>query len=231
MTTSRAFSDNDLDEQIAHNLAAIRELITRCGRGIDDVRVVAVTKTFPLDVVDAAWRCGLRDFGENYVDELVEKSTSRPKDCTWHFLGALQSRRISDVAAHADLIESVSRRKEIEILARQSRRPPILLQIDYTGAPQRGGVAPEDFDALVAYAHQHELEVRGVMTVAPPEPEAAREAFEDMAKRAARYELRVLSMGMSDDLELALRAGSTQIRIGRALFGPRSGPLRARGLT
>ena len=231
MTTSRASSANELDERIAHNLAQLREFIVSCGRQLDEVRILAVTKTFSSSVVDAARRCGLTNFGENYSDELALKSAACAADLTWHYLGALQSRKIPLVVAHAQVIESVSRRRELEILARQSSRCALMIQVDYTGREDRNGVASEDLDELVRVARDLDLDLRGLMTVAPSDPQRAREAFGALAASADQHQLVERSMGMSDDLALALAAGSTEIRVGRALFGARSGALDARDLT
>lgn len=231
MTNSRAFSANELDERIAQRLAQLGELLSSASRSRSDVRIVAVTKTFDVEVVHAAVRCGLTHLAENYLDELVTKKSVCPGEVTWHFLGALQSRKIPDIVRYADVIESLSRRREIDLLAREVRRPSVYIQVDYTGEVQRNGARPNELDELVGAAREAGLNLRGLMTVAPREPAAAAAAFSSLARAADRHQLAERSMGMSDDLMAALHAGSTEIRVGRALFGPRSGALGAGDLT
>ncbi len=231
MTSSPASFDNPLDVHIEQRLGKIRELVVSCGRSLDDVRIVAVTKSFGADVVAAALRCGLTDLGENYLDELVKKRTSNTEAATWHYLGALQSRKIPEIAQHADVIESLSRRREVEILSRQSRQPPVYIQVDFTGEAARNGARPDELDDLIGAARDAGLQLRGLMTVAPRDKERAHEAFSLLVRAADRYQLEERSMGMSDDLEIALRAGSSEIRLGRSLFGDRFAARGASGLT
>jgi uncharacterized pyridoxal phosphate-containing UPF0001 family protein len=231
MTSSPVSFDSSLDQRVARRLGELHELIESCGRSLADVRIVAVTKGFDDHVVAAALRCGLDHLAENYLDELTRKQVRTDATVTWHFLGALQSRKIVAIAQHADVIASLSRRREIEILAQQSRRPAVYIQIDYTGAAGRSGVAPDQLDELVGAARDAGLDLRGLMTVAPIDPELARGAFNSLARAADRFQLKERSMGMSDDLVAALLAGSSEIRVGRALFGDRFAALDAGGIT
>ena len=225
MTSPTSSSRNELAARIAANLADVNETLARYGRSPSEVTVVAVTKTHPLDTVLAAYDVGLRCFGENYSDELVVKSsaTTSLDDVNWQYLGALQSRKIASVAAHADLIATVSRAKEIIRLGQLlEHRPRILIQVDYTGALGRNGAPAGDVAALVDLARRQGVDVVGLMTVAPVDRADAARAFEDLARRAAVEGLRELSMGMSGDYDVAVACGATQIRLGQALFGPRN---------
>jgi hypothetical protein len=223
MTISPASSANpELVARVARNLAALRARIASSGRDPASIRVVAVTKTFGIDAVRAALANGLDHLGENYVDELETKHTQCDGlDVTWHFLGALQSNKIARVARCANVIEAVSRTKELERIAAGDARPALYVQVDYTGGVTRNGAPASEVAALVARARTLELEVRGLMTVAAPDPALARVAFADLAALRTDLGLAECSMGMSDDLELACAAGTTEVRIGRALFGER----------
>lgn len=177
--------------------------------------------------MEAAYLAGVRDFGENYVDELSAKVADvagEPwaSDVVWHYLGALQSRKIATVSALAQVISGVSREKELERLAAQPVHPLLDIQVDCTGLAQRNGARPDEVAKFVADARTLGLPVRGLMTVAPPDPAGAARTFALVRDLAETEGLAELSMGMSDDWPLALAHGATEIRIGRALFGART---------
>lgn len=226
MTTSPAsFASDELVQRVAANLAAIERRITATGRVLESVRIVAVTKTFPSSVVRAAAAVGLDTIGENYVDELEAKSRAT-EDLTlrWHFLGALQSNKIARIVVASDVVCGVSRLKELEKIAAHHPGMVIYVEVDHTGEAARNGASPREVEELVHRARDLELDVRGLMTVAPTDPGAARLAFAATAALADDLGLAERSMGMSDDLEAALECGSTEVRLGRALFGPREAP-------
>ncbi|MHB1087511.1 MAG: YggS family pyridoxal phosphate enzyme [Acidimicrobiales bacterium] len=186
------------------------------------VRIVAVTKTFGPEAVRAAHEVGLRFVGENYVDEMrVKKAATADVSMTWHYLGALQSNKIGQAVQWADLLCGVAREKEIERISRLRPEMPIYVQVDYTGAQGRNGVDARAAAVLVEKARALDVEVRGLMTVPEPGVESSRRAFAALVALADDLGLAERSMGMSDDLEAACELGSTEIRIGRALFGPR----------
>ena len=222
MTTSRAFSVNDeLRARVAANLALLRQRVATASPWPDRVRVVAVTKTLDVTYVEVALALGLDTLGENYVDELCEKRRATSTTAQWHFLGALQSNKIARALECADVLCGVSRAKEVRTIARLRPGAVIDVQVDFTGAAQRNGAPRDEVGSLVALARELGLEVRGLMTVAPQDPHAGEAAFVATSALADQLELSERSMGMSDDLEAACRAGSTEIRVGRALFGPR----------
>lgn len=224
MTTSRVSSaSGDIDELVRANLATLDAQLARAGTSRTKLRVVAVTKTMPAAYVDAAARAGLTCVGENYAQELLTKRAQCTVAVRWHFLGTLQSNKIASLARQADLLASVARTKEISVLARQEAPPPIYLEIDFTGDPSRNGASVGEIETLLECARTHNIEVRGLMTVAPPDPTGAEQAFAALALAADTFQLTERSMGMSDDWERAVQHGSTEIRIGRALFGPRLG--------
>jgi len=223
MTTSPASSADELVQRVAENLAAVRARIAATGRDPASIRIVAVTKTFGIDAVRAARVNGLADLGENYVEELCAKrAQSDDAAITWYYLGALQSNKVQRVVACADVICGVSRAKELERIATFEPRRRLYVQVDYTGSPGRNGTVQGDVANLVARARELGLDVRGLMTVAPTEPEGARRAFRSLRSLADELGLVECSMGMSDDLEAACELGTTEVRIGRALFGARA---------
>jgi len=196
--------------------------VVASGRALDAVRIVAVTKTFPVGHVRAAAAAGLRVVGENYAAELIAKrEAARDLDLTWHFVGALQTNKIARVAAAADVLCSVSRVREIERIAAARPGARIYLEVDFTDVPTRPGAHPDEVAALAGRARALGLDAAGIMTIAPLDATLARATFLATAALADDVGLAERSMGMSDDLEIALACGSTEIRVGRALFGPR----------
>lgn len=215
-TTTSPASSAELAALVAERLSTVTERLTALGRA--DVRVVAVTKTFPVAYVDAALACGLAHIGENYASELVAKKSASTSVATWHFLGRLQTNKIALVAQHADVVSTVCRVRELDVLARQPRIPVVDIEVDVTGAPSRNGAALGEVEGLLEAARARGVAVRGLMTVAPPEHDAAARCFADVATVAATLGLAELSMGMSADYELAVAAGSTEVRLGNVLF-------------
>ena len=212
-----------MTERVARNLATLRERIATAGSDPSRVRVVAVTKTFGPEAVRCAAFVGIGAVGENYLVELEAKRHDLGDvEVTWHYLGALQSKKIARVAAAADVICSVSRVKEVERLAGVGATARLYVQVDYTTREARNGAPPGEVAGLVGLARERGLRVVGLMTVAPLDPTGAQLAFRETARLADELDLEVRSMGMSDDLELACRWGTNEVRVGRALFGPRA---------
>ena len=227
MTTSPVSSaSGELLQRLAANLAVVRARIASTGRDISTVRIVAVTKMFDGSFVRAAAQAGLRVVAENYVEELIEKRDEiADVTLTWHYLGALQSNKIHRVALAADVLCGVTRMKELERIAAYRSDAAIYVQVDYTGAAGRNGAAPKAVAGLVDRGRALGLDVRGLMTVAPNDPEGARSAFSQTTALADDLGVVERSMGMTNDLEIACELGSSEVRLGRALFGPRgTGP-------
>ena len=198
----------------------MRARISRAGGDPDRVRVLAVTKGFGPEAVAAARAAGVIDIGENYAAELQAKAPG-PPGTQWHFLGAVQRNKVGVLAPLVDVWQGVARLAEGERIARFAPGARVLIQVDYTGLPGRNGCVPEDVPALAKALVGLELDLQGLMTVAPPDPSAADAAFGSLRRQADELDLPERSMGMSADLEAAVAAGSTMVRVGRALFGER----------
>jgi hypothetical protein len=205
----------------------VRRRIEQAGGDPSAVRVVAVSKGFGPEAVRAARAAGLLDIGENYANELVTKAAELESDpaaskpVRWHFLGAIQRNKVARLAPVVHVWQSVSRIEEGERIARFAPGARVLVEVDTTGLRGRNGCPPAGVPALVAALREDGLDVRGLMTVAAPGPEAASSAFGAVRTLADELGLEERSMGMTDDLEAAVRAGTTMVRIGRALFGDR----------
>jgi PLP dependent protein len=209
-------------EQVVENLAGLRQRIAAAGGDPARVGILAVTKTFGVDAARAAVAAGLSDLGENYAAELLAKEASfHPPGVRWHFLGAIQTNKLARLVGAVDCFESVARTREVDQLARRRPGAAIMVQLELSGLPGRNGATQVEAPGLVAAARSAGLEVWGLMTVAPPEPDAARRAFRRLVEMADDLGLPERSMGMSEDLEIAVEEGSTLLRIGRGLFGAR----------
>jgi len=224
-----------LPARLAAVHARIAAAARRAGRDPGTVRLLAVSKQQPVEAVAAALEAGQHEFGENYVREGVAKVTAlRGRDIAWHFIGQLQGNKTREVAEHFQWVHTVDRER---IAARLDAQRPhfagpldVLLQVRLADEPGKGGVAPAELPQLAdAVARLPRLRLRGLMCIpAPGADEAAqripfrrlRELLGDLNRRG--YSLDTLSMGMSDDLEAAVLEGATIVRVGTAVFGPRS---------
>ena len=214
---------------VADRLALVRDRIAATGRRPDEVRVVAVTKGFGIDVVHAATAAGLDDLGENYAQELAEKcaqagdaasGTAGPR---WHFLGRVQRNKVRSIAALVHLWQGVDRVAAGEEIARRAPGARVLVQVRIDDRAERNGCAPQEVAALVEQLDGLGLDVRGLMAVGPAgPPELARPGFRQVTAMADRLGLAERSMGMTEDLGVAVEEGSTMVRVGRGLFGARA---------
>jgi hypothetical protein len=225
-------------DTIEKPLQAVKSRIARAcaaaGRDPRDIVLVAVSKTFPADVVRAAHAAGQRDFGENHAQEAVAKIDALVDlDLVWHFIGPIQSNKTRAIAECFAWVHSIDRLKVAERLAAQRPVPfPPLqacIQVNVSGEATKGGVAPEEVLALAhAVAALPRLRLRGLMAIPEPtdDPALQRRRFESLRDLKDRLiadglALDTLSMGMSDDLEAAIAAGATMVRVGTAIFGAR----------
>jgi PLP dependent protein len=248
-TNESAATLHERIEAMAHRLRAVEQRIeaacARAGRRRSDVTLVAVSKTRSTEEIEAGYICGLRHLGENRVEEaelkvplLRERHAADP--ITWHMVGHVQSRKARDAALYCDVIQSVDSRQLMARLERiageMGKRIPILLELNVSGEASKYGFAAHDATALEqiigelsgceGFAH---LDVRGLMTMAPivPEMELARPVFARLREVRNIFRERLpfgswseLSMGMTDDFDVAIEEGATIVRIGRAIFGP-----------
>lgn len=213
---------------VAAGVARVRRRISDAGGDPARIRVVAVTKGFGHEAVLAALAAGVVDVGENYAQELLAKDAA-VRDASevdpgirWHFLGAVQRNKVAALAPVVACWQTVARVVEGDAIARRHGGAAVLVEVDTTGAAGRNGCHPADVPDLVSALRAFDLDVRGLMTVAPPGPEdVRRRAFKEVAALADDLGLVERSMGMSDDLEIAVAEGSTMVRVGRALFGDR----------
>ena len=223
---------------IANNLqqlrARLQQACTQAGRAPQEVTLLAVSKTFGADAVLEAHAAGQNAFGENYIQEAVEKITALAHlPLQWHCIGPIQSNKTRPVAEHFDWVHTVDRLKIAQRLSEQ--RPAhlaplqVCIQVNVDGGPTKSGVAPQDALALARQvAVLPRLQLRGLMCIPEPAPDfvascavfARAKALFD-AIRAAGLPLDTLSMGMSADLEAAVASGSTLVRVGSAIFGKR----------
>ncbi len=206
--------------QVAENVERVTRRIERAGgRG---VRLLPVTKGFGVDAVHAAVASGLSAVGESYAQELVEKAALATVPVEWHFVGRLQRNKVRRLAASVALWQSVDRLRVGQEIARHAPGAAVLVQVNVTGEEQKGGCEPAATADLVRALTELGLEVRGLMAIGPlGAPEAARPAFRQLRALADDLGLDERSMGMSADLEVAVEEGSTMVRVGTALFGPR----------
>lgn len=216
--------------EVKDRLEGIRRRIADAGADPDKVTIVGVTKTFGPEVVRAASEAGLRDLGENYAAELTTKAEAAAAQglrLRWHFVGSIQRNKVRSVAPHVHLWQGVTRASEGAEIARWSPGAAVLVQVNVSGEATKSGVSPAEVEPLVAGLVELGLDVRGLMGIAARgSAEAVRGEFRSLAEVARRLGLAELSMGMTDDLDVAVQEGATMIRVGRALFGPR--PHRSR---
>ncbi|MGA6098113.1 YggS family pyridoxal phosphate-dependent enzyme [Stutzerimonas marianensis] len=216
---------------IAKVAARIREAAQAVGRNPDEVHLLAVSKTQSAEAIRQAHVAGLRDFGENYVQEALEKQTALADlPLAWHFIGPIQSNKTKSIAEHFDWVHSVDRLKIAQRLSDQRPvdKPPldICLQVNVSGEASKSGCEPHEVAELARrIAELPRLRLRGLMTIPAPTDDLAEQhaAFARLRQLQADLALNLdtLSMGMSQDLEAAIAEGATWVRIGTALFGAR----------
>ncbi len=214
-------------QEVRANLARARERIAAAGGDPSSTEIVAVTKGFGPDAPEAALQAGLASLGENYAQELADKAADvvvpagapAPR---WHFIGGLQSNKVRLIAPLVDCWQSVDRSSLIKEIARRAPGAEIFVQVNAAGEAHKSGCGPDDVPRLVDEARAAGLRVTGLMTIGVDGDEPATSlAFERVRDIADALGLPQRSMGMSGDLELAVAAGTTMVRIGTALFGPR----------
>lgn len=216
-------------------LENIAEVCKKTGRNADDVKVVAVSKTFPVETIQKAYEAGLRIFGENRAQDFRDKTPLLPQDIEWHFIGHLQKNKIKYVIPRAELVQSVDSLKLAKALSdyalRNDKIQPVLLEVNTSGEKSKFGAAPQEaVDLFQRVDELSGLSLKGLMTIGPftDDEQAIRKAFRllvkikrELEKYLSENKLAVLSMGMTHDYKIAIEEGSNMVRLGTAIFGAR----------
>lgn len=218
-----------IQERLEQVEARIEAALRRAGRKRNEVTLVAITKTFPAGVIREAYECGLRDFGENYVQEFESKATELAdlNEARFHFVGHLQSNKARRAAELFQVIQTVDSARLARRLQETGKPLEVMLEVKLSPEESKSGAAPEELAALIeAVRGMPNLRLTGLMTMPPwsEDPEESRPYFQRLRSLAEAHGLRGLSMGMSHDFEVAIEEGATHIRVGSALFGPRVRP-------
>ena len=211
------------------NLKNVKERITKSAlrvyRHPEDVKLIAVTKTFPVDVIEKAINLGVNSIGETKTQEAKKKFEKIGRKVEWHMVGHLQSNKAKDAVKVFDIIQSIDRMKIAKKVSDKclelNKKMPVLVQVNLTG--DKFGIKPEETVEFVNEIKKLDgIKVEGLMTIAPyVEPEETRPYFKKMNELASVCNLKHLSMGMSNDFEVAVEEGATMVRIGTAIFGKR----------
>ena len=226
---------------LKENLQKVEERIAaacmRAGRRREDVTLIAVSKTKPVDMLREAYDLGIRVFGENKVQELTEKYDRLPEDIRWHMIGHLQTNKVKYIVGKTELIHSVDSLKLAEMIEKESQKhgcvTDILVEVNVAEEESKFGLRMEEvipfIEKIIQYPH---INVRGLMTIAPfvENPEENRTIFADLHKLYVDIKeknidngtVSILSMGMTNDYEVAIEEGATMVRIGTGIFGARN---------
>lgn len=226
-----------LSDNLHAILQRIDNALSRAGRPAGSARLVAVSKTFPASAVSEAYAAGQRAFGENRIQELMEKTPVLPSDIEWHVIGHLQQNKVRQAVTHAPWIHSVDTGELLDrinrIATEEQKQPQLLLEVNVAGEESKFGLRPQDVETMLAPRLGGPAVVRGLMTVAPAEATeselhavfAGLRTLRDDLERHLGITLPELSMGMSHDFEIAVAEGATMVRVGSAIFGQRSYPV------
>lgn len=232
MTTTPAVTAQDIAANIARLRQRIADACTRAGRSPAEVTLVGASKTVAPEVMALAHDAGLRDFGENFVQEAEAKFGALARldpQPTRHMIGHLQTNKVKDALALFDVIQSVDSVRLAEAISRRAagRTVPIYLEVNVAGEESKTGFRMNEIrDAAARIRDLPGISVVGLMTVAPESPDlegVVRPVFRQLRELRDELKLDALSMGMTGDFEIAIEEGATHIRCGRALFGPRPG--------
>jgi len=227
---------NNIRDNIKDIRRRIADAAEGCGRRPGEITLVAIGKTFGGELIEEAYRAGISDFGENYVQEAIQKITGLDIKPRWHFIGHLQKNKVRPVVKHFQTIDSVDSPALLErvnrIAGEEGRHTEVLLQVNLVGEESKFGFEPAEVEpAIEKAAAFRNVDIRGLMLLPPfyEKPERNRINFRRLRKMAEEidkrgflnWENRYLSMGMTDDFEIAIEEGSNAVRIGRAIFGQR----------
>lgn len=230
-----SMTSHDLSQRFADARKRIASAASQCGRTPDSVQLVAISKGHGADAVRTLAGLGQRDFGENYLQEALPKMQSlQDLSLVWHFTGQIQSNKTRPIAEHFAWVHTLDRER-IAVRLNEQRSPDaspinVCIQVSLEDEPGKGGIAPQDLEELARHVRElPRLRLRGLMAVPPP-----RDSFDEQKMffdrltallhdlNAKGFGLDTLSMGMTHDLEAAIAAGATQVRVGTAIFGERN---------
>ena len=218
----------NIEQNIQNVERCIAGACERAGRSPDEVTLIAVTKTIGIPAIEAAFNAGIRNFGENRIQEAqpkIEQLASLRPSLIWHMVGHLQTNKAKTAVDIFDIIHSVDSLRLAETLSQRSQsKLPVLIEVNVSGeATKSGFLLPEADEAVKRIGRLPNIEVEGLMTIAPwgSDAEEVRPIFRRLRQLGDALGLRHLSMGMTDDFEVAIEEGATLVRIGRAIFGER----------
>ncbi len=227
---------NTIRDHLTEVRENIRKACERAGRSPEEVTLIAVSKTKPLFMLEEAYEAGARDFGENKVQEILEKAPKMPEDARFHMIGHLQRNKVKQVLPHAVLIHSVDSLRLAEQIDQEAEKlgitAKILLEVNVAKEESKFGMMPEEVPELTEQiAALPHLRIQGLMTIAPfvDDPEKNRPVFQKLyqlsvdikKKNIDNVSMSVLSMGMTGDYQVAVEEGATMIRVGTGIFGAR----------
>ena len=225
-----------VQEQLEEVRQNIRNACERSGRKVEDVTLIAVSKTKPVPMLQEAYDAGARDFGENKVQEILEKEPQLPSDIRWHMIGHLQTNKVKYIIDKVSMVHSVDSVRLAEAIEKEAAKKdicmPVLIEVNVAGEESKFGLSVEEvlpfLEEISSYEH---LQVKGLMTIAPfvANPEENREVFQKLkklsvdiaAKNINNVNMSVLSMGMTNDYQVAVEEGATMVRVGTGIFGER----------
>lgn len=228
----------NIKERVERVLERIAKVCERVGRTPEEIKLVAVSKTFPPDAIREAFLAGVRLIGENKVQEALEKHEAlKDLDIEWHMVGYLQRNKVKKALSIFDFIQSLDRISLAEEIDKEAKRlgiskVKVLVEVNSSGEPTKHGVKPDELLEFINTIQNFDsLDIRGLMTIGPLTEDKGkirdsfrkmRELFDKMKREFPSLRWEYLSMGMTDDFEIAIEEGSNMVRIGRAIFGPRS---------
>lgn len=223
MVTVKMLINEDLYKK---NLNSVWDNIKGAGGSTDSVELIAVSKFFPVESISSLIKLGQISFGENYAQELMEKSDSNllsDVDLSWHFIGNIQSNKVKKLKSVVDIWHTVDRVSIVDELSKHQPNARIFIQVNTTQEDTKSGCEENELDLLLDHSYLKNLNVLGLMTMGPTDPYLdSRYSFEKLAQLAQKHHLKYLSMGMSRDYIQAVEFGATHLRIGSAIFGSRS---------
>ena len=229
-------TDSEIMKNLDNIMLRARVAAEKSGRSLEDIKIIAVTKTVDVERINNVYEYGLRDMGENRVQELLEKYDLLPSDIKWHIIGHLQTNKVKYIVDKVEMIHSVDSlelAKEIDTrAAKHQRKVDILLQVNVSGEETKFGINPDNVNEYISVLSRMEnIALRGLMTIAPyaQDPQDVRPVFRNLyniyidikRKRYDNVSMDYLSMGMSNDFEVAIEEGANVVRIGTSIFGKR----------